>query len=155
MGQNLQPWSFPFASPMAMASFWQSFGGVAKATEPVMRTVAQTQCEAVGFAANRTRAWLDLPSTVSRCRTPQELAAAQMQFWQTASHEYMAFGQRVAQGWQAQFAAGQTALNAAAEMARDRIELPEAPPSRRSTGDRDFPVVFGDENRADRNRHAA
>lgn len=137
MVQALQPWCFAFASPATIASFWQTFGLGARAAEPAMRTCMQTQCEAVGFAANRARAMLELPSALARCRTPQDVMAAQMQFWQTANREYLEFGRRATTAWQSQLSLFSRETARQVEIARDRLILSEVTPDSREASARD------------------
>ncbi|NJO23765.1 MAG: hypothetical protein HC868_13605 [Sphingomonadales bacterium] len=42
----------------------------------------------MGLATRRARAWLEIPARISQCKTPQDLIREQLQFWQTAMHDY-------------------------------------------------------------------
>ena len=41
------------------------------------------------------RAWMEIPARASQCKTPQDLVREQLQFWQTAAHDYSEGVQRL------------------------------------------------------------
>ena len=116
---------FGMVTPDAIASFWKSFGTMAGGAEPMLRNAARINLEVAGFAANRARAYADIPAVLARCRAPHDLFAAQMQFWQTANQEYMATARRIGEAWQGALTAGQAASNGADAAMRDFITFPE------------------------------
>jgi hypothetical protein len=61
---------------------------LAKSYEPVLKDAGRLNLEVVGFMTRRASAWLEIPARASQCRTPQDLVREQMQFWQTAAHDY-------------------------------------------------------------------
>jgi hypothetical protein len=48
----------------------------------------RVQNEAIALASRRAQAYLELPQTVARCRSPQDLLTAQVMFWQIAQRHY-------------------------------------------------------------------
>lgn len=62
--------------------------------EPVFKGFARWQLELLTLSSRRAQAYLELPSRLAQCRTPQDLANEQMQFWQTAYHQYTESAQR-------------------------------------------------------------
>jgi hypothetical protein len=48
----------------------------------------RVQNEAVALASRRAQAYLELPHTLSRCRTPQDILTAHVMFWQIAQRQY-------------------------------------------------------------------
>jgi hypothetical protein len=73
-------------------SFFQMyFGGLeamGQAYEPFTKNLARAQLEVMGLLSRRAQACMEIPSRLSLCRTPQDLANEQMRFWRTAYVEY-------------------------------------------------------------------
>ena len=65
-----------------------------KASEPLLRSAARYQLECARLASERARAWITLPSAVANCRSPAELVALNMSFWQAAAASYQESLQR-------------------------------------------------------------
>jgi len=82
----------------------------------------------LGLMTRRTRAWLELPSLLGQCKSPQDLSREQMRFWQNAALDYAEGMQRLATAFTALAPAGLNgAWNAkAAAPARDYISVQEA-----------------------------
>lgn len=69
---------------------------LAKSYEPAFRNATRWNLELAGLATRRARAWLELPGRVAKCRTPQDLAQANLEYWQTAAKDYTDGAQRLA-----------------------------------------------------------
>ena len=63
------------------------------------KAVVRCQLEALGLANRRAQAYLDLPSRVARCKTPQDLIREQADFWRTAVEQYTESAQRIGFAW--------------------------------------------------------
>lgn len=125
MSQFPTPFPFPGLPVFSPATFWQGFGIFAQAMEPIVRHAAKTNLEMMAFAANRTRAAMELPQALARCRTPQDVFAAQSRYVEKAREEYVGAAQRIGTAWQG--ALGQAAgLARAAAEPRDYMDLLEA-----------------------------
>jgi hypothetical protein len=70
------------------------------------KALARVQLEALGFVNRRAQAYLEIPSRLSRCRTPQDLINEQMGFWQTAIEQYSESSRRMAEAWSQVIASG-------------------------------------------------
>ena len=69
------------------------------ATEAATRSLCQSGAEAAQLLSRRTRAWLELPSALSACRTIPEVARVQAQFMQAFWSDWLDTGQRVTAVW--------------------------------------------------------
>lgn len=70
--------------------------------EPVARSVANANIEVAGLMTRRARALIDTSSRIKQCKTPQEFAEANMQYWQSAAKDYMDVSRRIATVFTAQ-----------------------------------------------------
>jgi hypothetical protein len=96
---------------------------LARGYEPVLRNAGRMNLEVVGLMTRRAKAWLELPSRVSQCKTPQDLIGEQLRFWQTAAHDYTEGARRLAVTFSAFARPG---LNGGADpTTRDYITFPE------------------------------
>lgn len=59
-----------------------------RASEPIMRSTTRYQLECARLASQRARAWITLPTAVAKCKSPADLMALNMSFWQTAAASY-------------------------------------------------------------------
>jgi hypothetical protein len=59
-----------------------------KSYEPPLRGVARVNCELATLAARRARAWFDVPFALTKCKTPHDVFAQQVAFWQVAAGQY-------------------------------------------------------------------
>lgn len=78
------------------------FGGLDAAAlsfDPVVRSAAQANLEAFGLASRRAQAYLEVPARLAQCRTPQDLLAEQMRFWQTAMAQYQDSSRKMVALW--------------------------------------------------------
>jgi hypothetical protein len=79
--------------------------------------------EMMSLTGRRMRAYLDLPSTLGRCRSPQDFAAEQMRFWQTAARDYSDSGRTAMEAWGTLLSSGMSLGNGAASMDRDFMDF--------------------------------
>lgn len=63
------------------------------------RALAQTNVEMVGLIGRRSRAYMDLPANLARCRTPQQVLDEQARFFQEMLHDYQVTNDRVMNCW--------------------------------------------------------
>src|SRR6185295_13845780 len=81
----------PMTGPLQSMSqaYFTNFERMSKVAEPALNGIGRYNLELVGLAARRGQAWLDVPASFGRCKTPQDLLGAQTKFWQTATTQYM------------------------------------------------------------------
>src|SRR5262245_4770170 len=94
MGNDFPNGSFPNGD-----SFFQGFNIAARTFEPWMRGWARANLECLTLSSRRTRAYLELPEQLGRCRTPQDFANETVGFWQVMVRDYAESSQRLAAGW--------------------------------------------------------
>jgi hypothetical protein len=78
------------------------FGGLdlmMKGCEPALKGVGRWNLELMGFMARRTRAWLEIASQLSQCKTPLDVMTEQTKFWQATSADYVAAAKRLTAAW--------------------------------------------------------
>ena len=63
------------------------------------RALAQANVEMIGLIGRRSRAYLDLPAHLARCRTPQQLMDEQAKFFQDMLHDYQVTNDRMMNYW--------------------------------------------------------
>lgn len=77
--------------------FW-NLGGT-DGSNPYMRALAQANVEMVGLIGRRSRAYLDLPTHLAQCRTPQQILEEQAKFFQEMLHDYQVTNDRMVNCW--------------------------------------------------------
>lgn len=80
-----------------MRQFWNL--GANGEPSRYMRALAQANVEMVGLMGRRSRAYLDLPTHLARCRTPQQILDEQAKFVQEMLHDYQVTNDRVMNVW--------------------------------------------------------
>ena len=101
------------------------FGGLdvmVKGYEPVLKGVGRWNLELMGFMARRARAWVDIGSQLSQCKSPVEIFKVQTKFLQAASADYADAARRLTAVWGTSTAMPQ---RDGAKEARDYITFPE------------------------------
>lgn len=103
-----------------------------KAAEPMLHALGRVQVEWTHLATARSRAWANLPGALSHCRSPADVASLQIEFWQTATRNYM-------EGWQRIWSATATLTSRGGEVAsgpasakRDVLAVPDAEAAQRN-----------------------
>ena len=109
-------------------AYFGNLDRIAKAYEPAFKGIAQYNLELAGLMTRRAQAWLEMPASLGRCKTPQDLLGEQMRFWQTAAAHYTQSQQRLA-ATLGTFAVLPGLNGAAGAVApeRDFITFPDAP----------------------------
>lgn len=108
------------------------FEGVDKMAQGMspFKGIARAQIEMMGLVSRRAQAYLEIPTRLSRCRSPQDLVNEQMRFWQTAFQQYSESSYKVVeayrQGWTAAATTAATAgpFQQPAPRKRDYITFP-------------------------------
>lgn len=126
MGQDHRADTQGYPLPELMTTAWKGFGVSAQAVEPVLKNAARCNLELMSLAGRRTRAYAELPSVLSRCRTPQDLAGEQMRFWQSAAQDYATSARCFMDAWSSMLAAGMRASADAVPAQRDFITFAES-----------------------------
>jgi hypothetical protein len=97
-----------------------------KSVAPMVTGAARANMELASLAGRRAQAYLDIPNAFARCRGPQDLFAAQAQFWQTAFEDYSACSRRIVAAMSAHNSVAPTAENAdAKQRERDTLTFPD------------------------------
>ena len=63
------------------------------------KNAARAQLELMGLATRRAQAYMQVPTQLARCRTPQDFANEQMAFWRTAMEQYIGSSHRLMEAW--------------------------------------------------------
>lgn len=77
------------------------FGGLdtlAQSMSP-MKGLARWQLEVMGLMSRRAQAYMEFPSRLQQCRTPQDLVNEQARFLRTSFEQYIETTQRIAEAW--------------------------------------------------------
>lgn len=123
MGYTSDPSGGPVQS---MLNFYGGLAAAGQNFEPWLRASAKGNLEVLTLMNRRAQAYMELPLRLSQCRSPQDLAAEQMRFWQTMAREYAESSQRIFGTWfEVAEQARRRAADAAAERERDYITFPE------------------------------
>jgi hypothetical protein len=64
--------------------------------EPSLKGVGRYNLELFSLMTKRSREWLEIPTRLSRCKTPVDVVGEQMRFWQTATAQYADASHRLA-----------------------------------------------------------
>src|SRR5262245_9056127 len=91
--ERLDPKCGPFAN--LWLTYSNGLDAMAKSYEPVVLGLGRCQLELMTLGLRRTQAWLERPTRLTRCRTPQDAIAEHVSFWQTAGAQYAESAQRV------------------------------------------------------------
>jgi len=91
--ERLDPTCGPFAN--LWLTYSNAVDAMAKGYEPVALGLGRCQLELMTLGLRRMQAWLNRPTQVTRCRTPQAAIAEQLSFWQTANTQYAESSQRL------------------------------------------------------------
>jgi hypothetical protein len=67
--------------------------------EPWFKAMAGSNLEMLSLMSQRAQAYLELPTSVGNCRTPEDLVDEQVRFWQTALRQYGQSSQRALNVW--------------------------------------------------------
>ena len=111
--------------------YFSGLDAMAKGMGP-MKGFARAQLEMMGLMSRRAQAYMDFPTRLSRCRSPQDLMQEQMLFWQSAMQQYQESSQKIMAAWNQGMTSSMTAapftpINTApvARCERDYIAFPE------------------------------
>lgn len=122
----------PKAGPFVNLSqtYCSGLDTLARGYEPVLKGMGRWNLEIIGLMTRRARAWAEIPARVSQCKTPVDLVREQIQFWQTAAHDYSEGTRRLSAAFGAMKPPG---LNGAlggnaTPPPRDYISFPDAKP---------------------------
>jgi hypothetical protein len=79
----------------------------------------------LSLVSQRAQAYMELPTSVANCRTPQDLFEEQIRFWQTAFRQYAESSQRSMNAWSTSVSGFLTPWAIAGKPERDFITFPE------------------------------
>jgi hypothetical protein len=132
----------PVAGPFGnLSAVWcGALDQLIKGYEPALRNAGRFNLEVMGLMTRRAQAWLELPSRVGQCKTPQDLVGEQLRFWQAAAQDYTEGSRRLAATFSALAGLGLNGTWGGSTVAtpRDYITFPEpkAPAADGATRDR-------------------
>jgi hypothetical protein len=92
----LNSYRFPTEGVLPMLP---QFAEAARRLEPVARAATRAQLETLSLLAQQARTAYELPTRLSACRTPQDVAATQVQFWRAVAMQQAEGVQRIAAVW--------------------------------------------------------
>lgn len=64
-----------------------------------LKAAARCQLEVLGLVNRRAQAYMQMPTRLAQCRTPQDLVNEQLAFWRTAGAQYSETSRKVADAW--------------------------------------------------------
>jgi hypothetical protein len=88
----------PHGGPLGNLSeaYFGTLDKVMKGYEPALKGVGRWNLELFSLMTKRSREWLEMPTRLSRCKTPLDVAGEQARFWQTAAGQYAEASHRLA-----------------------------------------------------------
>ncbi len=75
--------------------YWRGTDSAMKGLHPAAKSALRANYEYAGFALRQTRAAMDLPSHMMKCRTPVEFANIGVRFWMGAFEDFVSVNERV------------------------------------------------------------
>lgn len=63
------------------------------------KAVTVSQAEFLRLSSRRAKAYMALPNTVTKCRSPHDLVSQQQAFWQQCAQDYATAAQTMASSW--------------------------------------------------------
>ncbi len=69
-----------------------------QATAP-LKAAARCQVEVLGLVNRRTQAYMQVPTRLAQCRSPQDVLNEQLAFWRTATEQYQACAVKIGEAW--------------------------------------------------------
>lgn len=75
------------------------FNAVTSQASAPLKAAARCQLEVLGFMNRRVQAYMQVPSRLAQCRTPQDLVNEQLAFWRTAGEQYSDSSRRIMEAW--------------------------------------------------------
>lgn len=97
---------------------------MAPGLDAMVKGMARWNLEVFGFMSRRAQAYVEIPSRLSQCRSPQDLVKEQNRFWTTAVEQYMDMSRRLTQVSAQMMAAAPAGPAARAPRKRDYINVP-------------------------------
>ena len=135
--ERIDPKTGPFGN--LSQAYFGNLDKMAKHFEPALRGAGRWNLALMGLTTRRARAWLEIPTRLSQCKTPQDLVKEQLRFWQTAAHDYVEGTERLTGALSALAGPGLDGTwgGRTVTPARDYISFPDAQPGGAETPKRD------------------
>lgn len=111
----------------AISGFQMYFDGldnVGRSYDGFVKGMARAQLEMMGFFNRRAQATMHFPARLANCRTTQDVAGAQLQYWRSAMDDYVESVTRAGRAF-GTVSSLAPAVAEAARTARDYITFPE------------------------------
>lgn len=64
-----------------------------------LKAATRCQVEVLGLVNRRTQAYMQVPTRLAQCRTPQDVVNEQMAFWRTAAEQYRETSIKIGEAW--------------------------------------------------------
>jgi hypothetical protein len=84
--------------PDLLEAYFAGVNQMAQGLGP-MKGIARCQLEMMGLMSRRAQAYLEIPSRLSRCQSPQSLMLEQLRFWQNAFQQYSESSRHIMDAW--------------------------------------------------------
>lgn len=69
-----------------------------QATAP-LKAAARCQVEVLGLMNRRTQAYMQVPTRLAQCHSPQDVLDEQLAFWRTAAEQYRTCAVKIGEAW--------------------------------------------------------
>lgn len=106
---------------------WSAVEKIGKTAEPLAKAYSRTGLEMFSLVGRRVSAYAALPGQMRDLRSPVDLVAAQLHFWEQARRDYLEAGEAVVSAWKAlapSFTPGTSAMDEP-RVSRDIMAVPE------------------------------
>ena len=108
-----------------MQAYAGGFDKASQCWDPVVKSLSQANLEVSRYWNRRAQAYLDIPARLQQCRSPQDLVAEQMRFWQTAFTQYQDSSRKMMKLYAAAVPEMPFGEPKRSKPARDYITMPE------------------------------
>lgn len=95
---SLENFGSAFGLPNALTSDL-SPAALSQRTNAPFKAAARCQLEFLGLINRRAQAYMQIPTRLAQCRSPQDVVNEQMAFWRTAGQQYAETSRKVFDAW--------------------------------------------------------
>ncbi|KWT66710.1 phasin family protein [Hyphomicrobium sulfonivorans] len=104
--------------------YFDGLDNVGRSYDSFVKGMARAQLEMMGFFNRRAQATMHFPTRLANCRSAQDVAGAQLQYWRSAMDDYVESATRAGRAF-GTVPGIVPAMAEAARTARDYITFPE------------------------------
>lgn len=95
---SLENFGRAFGVPNALTSDLSPAALSQRSSAP-FKAAARCQLEVLGLVNRRAQAYMQIPTRLAQCRSPQDVVNEQMAFWRTAGQQYAETSRKVFDAW--------------------------------------------------------